>query len=270
MINKTALSLCCVASAVGVVVGYTVGRQTTPAREKIEVVEIAAPVITSANGDDLARLAQLTRQLGDANRTIASLNDQIEHLLGEDLPTPAVLDDVESEATPPRPERQRRENWEQRMERMQAEDPERYEQMRAQREEREHMRREFLEARRESEALRDDFFATVNIAYLSPEEQASLEAFIKDYQDLRGLFDPTQAGERPNMEQAAALGMRVLSQSNDIRVSLLKATAKEMGFDNQESVEFASAINDIFGATSIMGPGGGIPGMGRGGPRGRR
>ena len=80
-------------------------------------------------------------------------------------------------------------------------------------------------------------------------------------------------GEQPNMEQAAQLGMNVLTKTPEIRVSLLKATAKEMGFNNEESGEFATTINDIFGATSLMGPDNGISafrGMrswGRGGRR---
>jgi len=188
----------------------------------------------------------LTKQLADAEAKIAELKAQIDHLIGEDLPSVATTEETEP--------RQPREGWEARMERMKEEEPERYAKIMAQREERERQRKEFLEERKRSEEVRDNFFANVNIAYMPEAEQQALAAFVAEYQELRKLVELRMQGERPNMEQAAQLGMSVLTKTPEVRVSLLKATAKEMGFNNEESVEFATTINDIFGATSLMGP----------------
>lgn len=257
--KKQTYSLVLLASIV-TLVGFAIGRATAPAQQEVEIVEISAPNVTNGNGISTAKMDLLAKQLSDAQAKITELNEQIDHLLGEDLPTVAATETPVAEA------RQPREGWEARMERVKTEDPDRYAEMMAQREERARMRTEFLEERKRSEDDRDNFFANVNIAYMPKKEQEALATFIGEYQELRNLVEKRMQGERPNMEEAAQLGMSVLAKTTEIRASLLKATGKEMGFNDKESVEFATTINDIFGATSLMGPGGAtgmMQGMGR-------
>lgn len=238
------------------VVGFTIGRYTAPAQQEVEIIEIPAPTATSDREVLHAKIDLLVKQLADAKTKNAELDAEIDHLLGEDLSELTIQEETAESKTPAQQSRAPRESWQDRMERLKTENPEEYEKMMARREERTRRRQEFLEERQKSEARRESFFANVNIAYMSPEEQQELAEFVAEYQELRTLFEQRQQGERPDMRKAAELGMRVMAKTDEIRLSLLKATAKEMGFNAEESGEFATTINDVFGATSIMGPGG--------------
>lgn len=247
------------------IAGFTIGRYSVPTPPEVEIIEIAAPTVTTGTSVSNAKIDLLVKQLADAETKISELNAQIDHLIGEDLPAVAATEEPEP--------RQPREGWQARMERMKTDEPERYAEMMAQREERERARKEFMDERKRNEDDRDQFFANVNIAYMPEEEQQALATFVAEYQELRKLIESRMQGEQPNMEQATQLGMNVLTKTPEIRVSLLKATAKEMGFNNEESGEFATTVNDIFGATSLMGPDSGasvfrgMRAMGRGGRR---
>jgi hypothetical protein len=254
-------------SVVGVgVAGYAIGRYTSPSSGAVDVVEIASPVV-AANGDQTARPALLVKKLADAEAKIKALEADVDSLLAKDPQEEAPVVEKPREERP-RGGRRFGGMSDAEMEKLKTEDPERYAEMVKQREARDQMRQEFMEQRRSSEASRDEFFANVNIAHLSPEEQQSLASFVQDYQELRSLFERREDGAQPDRAKAMQLGMSVMQRSNDIRASLLKATAKEMGFNDEESVQFSGAVNEIFGATSLMGPGGGaMPAMG-GGPQG--
>lgn len=251
-------------SVLGVAVaGYAIGRYTSPSSGAVDVVEIPSPVVTATDGDQTARIALLVKKLADAEAKIKALEADLDNLLAKDQPQESPVAEKPREE---RPQGERRFGGlsEEEMEKLKTEDPERYAEMVKQREAREKMRQEFMEQRRNSEASRDEFFANVNIAYLSPEEQQSLATFVQEYQELRNLFERRGEGVEPDRAKAMQLGMSVMRKSNDIRASLLKATAKEMGYNDDESVQFSSAINEIFGATSLMGPGAGMQGMGGG------
>ncbi len=253
------------------VVCFSVGRYTAPVSTLGTIVEIEAPVVNNGTGDKIAKIELLSKRLSDAELKIQELNSEIDKLLGKDLPPlehVASADEKQSENT--RGSRKSRETREQEMERLKTENPEQYaERLKAQ-EERQKRHQEFMEKRKNSEDQRDDFFANVNIAYMSPEEQKELATFVGEYQELRGLLDKSVAGEAPDRAKLFQLGMTVMQKTTEIRASLLKATAKEMGYNDSESVEFSTSINEIYGATSIMGPGGSglIDMMRRGGGRG--
>ena len=255
-------------AVVGVAVaGYAVGRYTSPSSGAVEVVEVSSPVVTAAEVDQTARIALLVKKLSDAEARIKALEADLDNLLAKDAPAENQTAEKPAEERP-RGERRFGGMSDEEMEKLKLENPELYAERVKQREARDKRRQEFVEQRRNSEAKRDEFFANVNIAYMTPEEQQSLATFVQEYQELRNLFERRGEGVEPDRAKAMQLGMSVMQKSNDIRASLLKATAKEMGYNDDESVQFSSAINEIFGATSLMGPGGGgMPGMG-GGPRG--
>ncbi len=257
---------------VGVAVaGFSVGRYTAPIVSSENIVEIEAPVVNNGNGDKIAKIELLTKKLSDAESKIQGLNSEIDKLLGKDLPpVEQVASTEETKCETVQSTRKPGETRQEEMERLKTENPEQYaERVKAQ-EERQKRHQEFMEKRRNSEAQRDDFFANVNIAYLSPKEQKDLATFVGEYHELRGLIDQSGTGETPDRAKLFQLGMNVMQKSNEIRASLLKATAKEMGFNDSESTEFSKSINEIFGATSLMGPGGGgmLDMMRRGGNRG--
>ncbi len=257
---------------VGVAVaGFSVGRYTAPISTLGTIVEVEAPIVNNGTGDKTAKIELLSKKLSDAELKIQALNSEIDKLLGEDLPPleqVASTDEKQTENT--HGSRKPRETREQEMERLKTENPEQYAARLKAQEERQKRHQEFMEKRRNSEDQREDFFANVNIAYMSPEEQKNLATFVGEYQELRGLIDKSVAGETPDRAKLFQLGMNVMQKSTEIRTSLLKATAKEMGFSDSESVEFSSSLNEIYGATSIMGPGGSglVDMMRRGGGRG--
>ena len=257
---------------VGVAVAsFSIGRYTAPVSNSGTVVEIEAPIVNNGNGDKVAKIELLTKKLSDAEIKIKELNSEIDKLLGNDLPPVQQVASAEEKQTGnTRGSRKPGETREQEMERLKTENPEQYaERLKAQ-EERLKRHQEFMEKRRNSEDQREDFFANVNIAYMSPEEQKNLATFVGEYHELRGLIDQSTTGEAPDRARLFQLGMTVMQKSTEIRATLLKATAKEMGFNESESREFSSSINEIFGATSLMGPGGSgmIDMMRRGGGRG--
>lgn len=227
-------------------VGFVIGRCTTSTSRDVEIIEISTPAITRNKGISHAKMNLLTKQLADAETKISDLNAQIDHLLGKDIPVVVATEGSDK--------RQPNESWQDHMERMKTENPEKYEKMLARREELARRRHEFLDERWKSEENRDNFFANVNIAYMSPEEQRELTNFIAEYQDLRNLVESRLEGEPTDTEQIAQLGMSVLAKTSEIRSSLLKATAKEMGYNSEESIEFAENISSIVNATSLLGP----------------
>ncbi len=245
-------------SVLGVAVaGFAIGRYTAPVSEEADVIEIEALAVTHNNRDQIARNELLAKKLSDAESKIQELNAEIDKILGNDLPPVEPVAEITTDENPrERAEREPRESREAEMERLKTEDPEKYAERVKEQEERAKRREAFVEQRRNSEAKRDEFFANVNIAYMSPEEQKSLESFVGEYQELRSLMEQQGTGENTDRAKAWQLGMSVMGKSNTIRASLLKATAKEMGFNETESVEFSESINQIFGATSLMGPGG--------------
>lgn len=251
-------------------IGFAIGKFTSvPADTSPKIVEIPAPAVNSGIPDQIAKIDALMAKLAAAERRIAELaaTGAVAAAAPEVVEEPAP----EAEA---RREPRRRESREERMARLKEEDPEAYAAEVKRQEEREQRRQAFMEQRRNAESRRDDFFATVNIAHMSPEEQEELETFVGQYKELRAMFEPGAQVSDEDRGRAMMLGMGLMQRTEQVRESLLKATAKEMGFNDAESVEFSKSINEIFGATSLMGPGGGvgIPGMGgRGGfGQGRR
>lgn len=254
------------------VVGFALGRYTAPVSTEAELVEIEAPVVTNDNRDQILKNEFLSKKLLDAESKIKELNAEIDNILGKDLPiVEQVAEKPSEENKGDRAQRAPHESRAAEMERLKTEDPAKYAELVKAQEEREKRHQEFQEKRRTSEAKRDDFFANVNIAYMSTEEQQSLATFVGEYQELRSLVEQQRTEENPDRGKAWQLGMSVMQKSTAIRSSLLKATAKEMGFNETESAEFSESINQIFGATSLMGPGGiDMHGMtGRGGRGGR-
>lgn len=257
---------------VGVAVaGFAIGRSSAPVTTTGTIIEIEAPVVNNGTGDKVAKIELLTKKLSDAETKIQELNSEIDKLLGKDLPAiEEVAENKEPQNENWRSTRKPGETREQEMERLKTENPEQYAARLKAQEERQKRHQEFIEKRKNSEAERDDFFANVNIAYMSPKEQKDLATFVGEYHELRGLIDQSTTGEAPDRARLFQLGMTVMQKSTEIRATLLKATAKEMGFNESESREFSSSINEIFGATSLMGPGGSgmIDMMRRGGGRG--
>lgn len=268
--NKGTLRL--VAALIAVVcagIGFAIGKFTSAAADASpKIVEIPAPAVNSGIPDQTAKIDALMAKLAAAERRIAEL-----------AAAGAVADAAPEAAAEPAPEAEadreprRRESREERMARLKEENPEEYAEEVKRQEEREQRRQAFMEQRRGAESRRDDFFANVNIAHMTPEEQKELETFVGQYKELRAMFEPGAQVSDEDRGRAMTLGMGLMQRTERVRESLLKATAKEMGFNDAESVEFTKSINEIFGATSLMGPGGGagIPGMGgRGGFGNRR
>lgn len=238
-------------------IGFAVGKFTSPAApETVKIVEIPSPAVNPAIPDQTAKIDALMAKLAAAERRIAELTtaDNDAETVSEVAEEAAPAIDTE-QALP------RRESREERLARLKTENPKEYAAELKRQEQREQRRQAFLEQRRDVEARRDDFFANVNIAYMPPEEQKELETFVSEYKELRAIFEAGGRVSDEDRARAMTLGMGLAQRVEQVRESLLKATAKEMGFNDPESVEFAKSINEIFGATSLMGPGGGMPGM---------
>ena len=252
--------------------GFAIGRFTSPAVPELNVIDEKTVVVASPASDNSAELVDALSKLAKARDEIASLSQQV---FAED----DEAADTNETAVAENNERGNRRGGfnrmsDEEMEALKIDDPERYERLVREREEREARRAEFLDSRRRSEEQRDSFFANVNIAHMPQKEQEELASFVADYQELRSLAEGgmmgggNNDGQPPDRQRMMQLGMSVMGRANEVRASLLKASAKEMGFNNSESEKFAESINEIFGATSLMGPGGGgFPGGG-GGPGG--
>lgn len=245
-------------------IGFAIGKFTSaPADDGPRIVEIPAPVVNAGIPDQTAKIELLAAKLAAAERRIEELS-----ATQEVASEPAKVAESQPAPGPAVAEERRgpRESLDERLARLKEENPEEYAAEMKRHEEREKRRQEFMEERKRVETRRDDFFANVNIAYMTPEEQKELETFVGQYKELRAMFEPGSAATDQDRGRAAMLGMGLMQHAEGVRESLLKATAKEMGFNDGESSEFAKSINEIFGATSMMGPGGGMPGPGgRGG-----
>ena len=269
--NKRSLRLVAVLVAIVCAgIGFAIGKFTSaPADDGPKIVEIPAPVVNSGIPDPTAKIDSLMAKLAAAERRIAELSAAG----AVDTAAPDVAEEPAPEPEVVEERRGPRESREERMARLKEENPEEYAAELKRQEEREQRRQAFMEQRRSAETRRDDFFASVNIAHMTPEEQKELETFVGQYKELRAMFEPGAQVSDEDRGRAMTLGMGLMQRTERVRESLLKATAKEMGFNDAESVEFTKSINEIFGATSLMGPGGGagIPGMGgRGGFGNRR
>ncbi|MGI5868025.1 MAG: hypothetical protein ACOX9C_01080 [Kiritimatiellia bacterium] len=247
--------------------GFAIGKFTSaPSSENVKIVEVPAPAVNAGIADQTAKIDMLAAKLAAAEARV------------EELAAAAEADAAETAVAAPEPAAteapRRRETREERMARLKEENPEEHAAEVKRQEEREQRRQTFMEQRRNVENRRDDFFANVNIAYMTPEEQKDLETFVREYKEIRGIFEAGANVSREDRGRAMMLGMGLMQRVEGVRESLLKATAKEMGFNDSESVEFSKSINEIFGATSLVGPGGmNMPGMGGrggfGGGRGR-
>ena len=266
--NKTHLIVSFAIPVAAAAAGFTLGRFTSPAVPEVTMID-SNPIVVSApaNDNNAALVDILNKRLVEAENKIAALSSQPEEVA--DVADTNEIAVVENNDRGNRRGGFNRPSAEE-MEQLKIDDPERYEQLVKEREEREARRAEFLDNRRKSEEQRDNFFANVNIAHMPQKEQEELASFVSDYQELRALAESGMQGgadgQPPDRQRMMQLGMSVMGRANDVRASLLKASAKEMGFNNSDSEKFAESINEIFGATSLMGPGGG--GFPAGGPGG--
>ena len=249
------------------VLGYSIGRYTSPNAGEVRVVELSTPMATVGSTDQSSKIQLLAQKLLDAERQLDLLSNR---LATAEMPPPENSDKPAGAAEDRNANRQsRREAFEAEMEKLKTTDPAKYAEYQKRQEEREKRREEFAERRKTAEANRDDFFANVNIAYLSEDERKNLDTFVEKYQELRSLFENREDGVEVDHDKARELGMSVMMMSGQIRDSLLTATAKEMGFTDTESSQFTDVIKQIYGATSLEGPGGHGP-RGPGGQDGRR
>ena len=234
--------------------GYLTGRHLQPPVVEYKVVDKEAPVVSSASSDtDKAQIEILSRKLADATKRVEEME---EYLNAEKAPAAAAPEAVADNAAPPR-------NFgrmtDEELARLQTEDPERYAQEIAAREERDARRAEFLENRRQSEEQRDNFFAGLNMDRMNRDERAQLESFVADYQSLRSIMDNggrNAEGEQVEPMQMMQLGMSVATRADEVRKSVLRSYGREIGFNRRESEQFADKINEVYDATSLLGPGG--------------
>ena len=251
--NKSSLTICIVVAVASLATGMLVGRKTAPKPEAeyvtIEKPVVAAPVDNKA--DD--RIALLTKRLAEADARIAELSSQT-----YSAPPPPAAAAPEDNADPAAPRRWGRLSDEE-LAALQTSDPERYAEEMRQREERETARAEWLENRRQSEELRDNFFANLNTERMNRTEREQLESFVADYQALRTAMENggrNAAGEQLDPMQMMQLGMNVATRADEARKTVLKSYGREIGFNRRESEQFADKINEVYDATSLLGPGG--------------
>ncbi|MCL1910148.1 MAG: hypothetical protein FWG05_04335 [Kiritimatiellaeota bacterium] len=243
--------VCCLATAV---IGVFVGRMTAPAGEpeiiEVEKVVVAAPVDNKAD----AQIALLNKRIADYEDRIADLTAK-----PEPAPQVAAANTVPDDNADPAAQRRWGRMTDEELELLKTTDPERYAEEMRLREERETARNEWLENRRQSEELRDNFFAGLNMDRMNRDERAQLESFVADYQSLRSIMDNggrNAEGEQVEPMQMMQLGMSVATRADEVRKSVLRSYGREIGFNRRESEQFADKINEVYDATSLLGPGG--------------
>jgi phage terminase small subunit len=225
--------------------GYAMGRYTAPSSgAEVKVVEFTAPVVTTVVPDQSERMQALLRKLADAEKLIDELVDEPETASEQAPPAVERKEEVVNERREPQ------ESREAMMERLKTEDPVRFAEMQKEIQK----RTEEREARRKEaekvQARKDEFFANVNIAYMSPEEQQKLATFVAQYQQLRAMSErPREEGVEIDRDKERELRRSVYEMSGEIRTSLLKATAKEMGYSDADSTKFTEVIAEIYSST---------------------
>lgn len=225
--------------------GYAIGRYTSPSSgEAVKVVEFSAPTVTTVIPEQSERMQTLLRKLADAEKLIDELSVEPEETQVQAPPAPERNEANGNERREPQ------ESREAMMERLKTEDPARFaeiqKEMQRRTEEREVRRKEAEKA----QARKDEFFANVNIAYMSAEEQQKLATFVTQYQQLRAMSEqPREEGVEIDRDKERELRRSVYEMSGEIRTSLLKATAKEMGYSDAESTKFTEVIAEIYSST---------------------
>ena len=68
-----------------------------------------------------------------------------------------------------------------------------------------------------------------------------------------------EAGEQVDGMQMMQLGLSVAARADEVRKTVLKSYGTEIGFNRRESEQFADKINEVYDATSLLGPGGAGP-----------
>ena len=252
--NQSTIIIVFVSLVIAASAGYFVGHNIAEPRIEYKVVDKESPVVSSMSADSgKAQIELLTTKLAEATKHISELEAD----LRAEKTTDTLAAETETESAAPRRPFGRLSDEE--LAALQTEDPERYAQEIADREEREARRAEFLENRRKSEELRDNFFAGLNMDNMNRRDREQLESFVTDYQALRSIMENggrTEDGQQPDPQTMMQLGFSVATRADEVRKTILRSYGNEIGFSRRESEQFADKINEVYDATSLLGPGG--------------
>jgi len=253
--NQITVIACLVTAVVALSLGVFVGRFTSPAPDIVPVIqkEVEVREVVSADMTDkeIARLAKRNAELDAEN---GDLYAQLKAQPQAERVEVAVPADGEA----PAPRRWGRLTDEE-LAALQTEDPERYAEEMQARADREAQRNEWLESRRQTEESRDNFFANLNRDRMNRRDRETLDSFIADYQNMRNLMENggmNADGERVNPMEMMQLGMNIATKADEARKAVLRTYGSEIGFNRRESEQFADKINEVYDATSLLGPGG--------------
>lgn len=172
-----------------------------------------------------------------------------------------------------RQDRPKRESYTERIARMKAEDPEGYAEMVKRREEMQQTMKYNL-AQRTATIMDLD---TANMTDAERETHEQLVARMGTIWDLTAQMQASEGGmNRETMGELFTEAREARPLMEQERTTMLRLLGTELGYQGEESTEFAQHIESIISATTIQmprgggrgGPGGGGPGGGDGGGRG--
>jgi len=230
-------------AAISLAAGMFIARMN-PAPVEPETVVVHKNVVATPNKDkNDGQVALLQRRLKEAEDRIAELTAQAAAFRNDNTATLQRRGRMTDEE----------------LALLKTQDPNAYAEEMRRREERDAARAEWLESRRLSEEKRDNFFENLNMDRMSAQERETLESFIDDYQTLRAYMSNGGRGEdgqQIDRMQMMQLGMEVARRADDVRKSILKDYGFQIGYNNSQSELFADRINELFEATSLLGPGG--------------
>lgn len=174
---------------------------------------------------------------------------------------------VLQESTPePQQKRPDRESFEERMAKMKEEDPEAYAEMIQQRGERQQTIRYNL-------AERTATFMDLDTASMTEEERVNHELLVEKMANVWALTeqfqDPEAAPNRESMKELFSEMREVRPLLDQERTVMFKQLGSDLGYEGEETENFATHVQDIINATTLQIPRGGSPGGGRGGRGGQ-
>ncbi|MFA7172568.1 MAG: hypothetical protein WC340_04000 [Kiritimatiellia bacterium] len=199
-----------------------------------------------------ALVASLRAKVNELNLELAALRKS-------SVPQPAAVDESPVQRT----ESRGRDSWNERMERMKQEEPERYAEMQ--------QRRESFQKRMEQRSTdRRSFLAEVDVANMSPEQQANHTRLLELTDKLDTAMQQMISGEGGNSRELRREMFESFGELGELynneRQYLLEETAAAAGYTGNSAILFSEHIQDIIENTTIQPP---MMGGGRGGRGGR-
>lgn len=252
MTHSQTTATAALAALTAAALGFAAGHMLAPEPEEIvKVVEIPAIPAPQASVD-MDRM----QQFADRILLLENENEKLQKDLDEALDSYAEaelarIDNADALAKYEDERKTRFESFEQRMERLKTEDPAEYERMVKQQEEHKKHMQTHADNRLREEMNRSAFFQGVDTSRMTAAERNTFEKFLVAYEQYRDMSYEMQRGNKIDYQVFGPVSSEVSNLSSQVRDIILRTTARNMGFDENESVRFSEMVVDVYDMTEV-------------------